>query len=295
MKINICHIGFPKTGTTYLQQYIFNQIDGLQFIYNNTVLDLFNQIINDDDTILKTKFIQAQFYKLFENSDINLCSYEPLTGQHQLSGFVNRSIIARRLKSFGFHKIIISIRNQYDIIESTYKQYIKTGGLLKFNEYFDFEQNQKRPNFRLAYYDYDSICQLYSSIFGKENILIIQYEQINTKPYFESIFNFTGLPFQKLKTQFYANKSISKNKTKLQRLTNRFSLSSLPSNMVFGKPLNKRTIHFILKKLPELTKEKSFLKDRHLEIINNFYKKSNAMLEYEFKLILNRLVTFSKY
>jgi len=111
---------------------IFNQIKSAKFINDELLLSLFNKTINEDNTILNVKLIHSQFEELFKNSKTNLCSYESLTGQHQLSVFINRIIIAERLKVFGFQKIIISIRNQCDILESAYKQYIKSGGILKF-------------------------------------------------------------------------------------------------------------------------------------------------------------------
>jgi len=288
MKTNICHVGFPKTGTTYLQQYIFNQIIGLQFIYNKTVFNLFNQIINDDETILEVESIRSQFDKLFKNSSINFCSFEPLIGENHQGGFISRSIIAKRLKSFGFHKIMICIRNQYDIIDSTYGQYIKIGGILKFNEYFDFLQDRKKPNFKMDYFNYYLCCKLYASIFGRENILIIQYEQINTISYFESIFNFIGLPFQNINTKFSANRSISKKKTNLLRIINHFTYNSFRPNHLISKKISTYNFHRLIQRLPFLNEKRSYTTDKHYEIIKDLYKDSNIMLEKDFGLILNK-------
>lgn len=287
MELNICHIGYPKTGTTYLQQNVFNQLKGLKFIYNDSLVKLFNKLSNNDDTILNLKLVKHKFDNVFKDSNINLCSYEPLTGQHHLSGFINRTIIARRLKRSGFNKIIISIRNQYDIIGSSYKQYIKSGGVLTFDDYFNFTENQNSPYFRLDYFNYFLIAELYVSIFGKENVLIIQYEHLNSKQYFDSIFNFIDLPSHNIKSQLVANKSISKAKTELLRKMNHFAYSPLHPSYLFSKKISTNRIYNLINRLPFFNSSDSYLTKKHTERICEIFEESNSKLEAYFNLKLS--------
>ena len=78
-----------------------------------------------DDTIFDADNLAARLEQACSGRRHALFSYEPLTGLEYRSAFVNRTLIATRLRRLGFERVIITIRNQFDVLESAYKQYVR--------------------------------------------------------------------------------------------------------------------------------------------------------------------------
>ncbi len=150
--------------------------------------------------------IQASFNKLYkQNASVNLFSHEFLTGLHHQTGFINRSLIARRLKSVGFQKILITIRNQFDILESAFKQYIKVGGVLKFRSYFNLKGDNSMyyftmHRFHLDYFNYFHIIKLYSDLFGLILLYTIYLHKLYFLPFKQCHFPFITILYHFIST-----------------------------------------------------------------------------------------------
>ena len=107
----ICHIGFPKTGTSYLQKDIFPIVKNINYVESGKILPLLHQLIETDDSYYNESKVRAELNRVHHSNLSMLFSYEALCGHHINTEFPNRSQIARRLKAAGVNKIIITVRN----------------------------------------------------------------------------------------------------------------------------------------------------------------------------------------
>ncbi len=288
----VCHIGFPKTGTTYLQKQVFPKIKYINYVdwtQVNQIKILLDNIINQDDSYYNKDASQRQLMD-FQKMDLNmLLSYEPLTGHHIRTQFPNRTQIARRLKALGINKIIITIRNQTDVLESTYKQYIKSGGVLKISNFFDWNNNSM-PYFYRDYFNYERIIDLYVEIFGQENVLVIQYEDIFTdRAKFDRqlapFLNLNQLELEDL-SPVKVNKSLSNLNTKLLRIINHFTYNAYRPSNLFSKKIPTYLFYKILSYI-DIIREEKLLISNYKEEIRNYFMDSNKSINKKYNLHLH--------
>lgn len=118
----ILHVGLNKTGTTFLQNNIFPQLD-------NT------KIVNPTN-------LKFQINGLFSENKNILISHEGLLGvpfNYKRSWLDDQLLSIKNInKTFNNVKIIIGFRDHDDLILSLYKQYLHEGGYLKFNDFYNF-------------------------------------------------------------------------------------------------------------------------------------------------------------
>ena len=190
MKNLLIHIGYHKTGTTWLQRELFlpesdifspitNRADGssslaLDFVYNEDgyLINSFDNnekaIQNSLDDILDT--IEIQDLK------IPVISHERLSGNPQSSGF-DAYIVARRLHNFFPEaKILIVIREQCSWILSNYFQYLSIGGNHHLEKYLKIKYDGKRPGFSPGHVEFHHLIKDYQSRYSADNVLVIPYE-----------------------------------------------------------------------------------------------------------------------
>jgi len=190
----LVHIGYHKTGTTWLQKELFSS-ESEFFIPvsnkkkgQNTLARSF--IFNKDGYLLNSfsmneKVIQKKLNRILKTSDfdgdkIPVISHERLSGNPHSSGF-DSSIIARRIhKTFPKAKILIVIREQSSWILSNYFQYLSIGGNHGLKKYLNSQYDGKRPGFSPSHLEFHHLIKEYQNKFSKENVLVIPYEIFKT-------------------------------------------------------------------------------------------------------------------
>ena len=287
----ICHIGFPKTGTTFLQKNVFPNISDVNYIDRTAIKDLSYALIEKDDSYYDAEKIKADVAKMHDSNSIMLISDEALTGHHIKTEFPNRSQIARRLKAAGVSKIIISIRNQVDVLESTYKQYIKSGGVLKVSKFFDLGDNRS-PYFYINYFNYEKIIELYAEIFGRENILVVQFENIfeNKTEFTNRLNGFLQLENIDLKDALHlpaVNDSLSNFSTKSLRAINHFTYNVYRPSSLIHRRLSTNLFYRILKRVDVFSKKRNKLIAKYEDEIRAHFAASNGALVQNYNIELH--------
>jgi len=192
----VLHIGYHKTGTTYLQRYVFNNHPEILYLgmplTNQEIKDFFAKfkfihdlhfdpilLKRDFENILKTILDEYENGTIY-NQKIILISREGLHVGPEFFGMdvVNR---AKRLSQvFPSAKIIIGIRNQAAYIESFYKQHIKLGGKISFKK---FLYESLACNYcLLPKLEYDRIISLYGNLFGDDSVHVYLQEDLKSNP-----------------------------------------------------------------------------------------------------------------
>jgi len=285
----ICHIGFPKTGTTFLQKKVFPNIKNVNYLAGGKIKQLLHDVVQKDDSFYNKFKTRAQLIQL-HNSNLNmLFSNEQLTGHHIKTEFPNRTQIARRLKAAGVNKIIITIRNQSDVLESSYKQYIKSGGVLKISKFFDLNNNLN-PILYIDYFNYVKIIELYSEIFGLENVKILQFEDIFSKntTFYNQLASFLKVENIDFKNspELKVNKSLSNFSTKLLRVINHFTYHSYSPSSLISKKLSSVFFYKTLRLINSPKNEKKLISKYENEIYSHFLG-SNSLLKERYNINLH--------
>ena len=213
----LVHIGFHKTGTSWLQDEVFDKKDGdfhpISKLAHHFVFDQDGFILNSFD--MNETVIREELQKVLKNTPLSsermpVMSYERLSGS-PFAGGVNGNSHAARIKNvFPQAKILIVIRKQADVILSGYFQYLTGGGTLGIDKYLYSKQNGLRPFFTGNHYHYHHIVSGYQGLFGKKQVLVLPYElfRLDKQAYLERIARFTGqeIKVQEVDTKVYRNK-----------------------------------------------------------------------------------------
>lgn len=123
-------------------------------------------------------------------------SHERLSGNPH-SGFYDCATIARRLAAVAPEaKIIILIREQFSMIVSCYKQYVRIGGTKTLSEYLNPVRDYRIPGFDWKVLRYLELVSLYYQLFGRKNVFVMPVERLARKSgdALNDLFRFIGVP-----------------------------------------------------------------------------------------------------
>lgn len=197
------HIGFPKTGTTWLQRMLFPRFEGCLFlgklndkiVLDNASLDTESKAILYDlgsaltDPCGVPSKVIYKGLKTIEALGANrtvLISKEGLTGDVR-KGFYNRERIWGELLRLGDVDIAITSREQTSWLRSLYKYCVQSNGLtLKFDRFvgFDARSGEFRcshdVHFQVGIRSADWACAYRSlrEIFPRSQLMIFPMELI---------------------------------------------------------------------------------------------------------------------
>jgi len=280
----IVHIGYHKTGTSFLQQHVFPNMQGINYYDYAYCTQLFAPLLQQN-TLQFNANIWAK--KLHQNPN-TLYSFESLVG-NMGTGLYNVEI-AYRLKAMGFTKIIISIRNQQKMLESLYRQYIQQGGVVKSKAFFD----EKMGLFNWHYCDYYPLICKYVQLFGKQNVHILSQESLRNEAsiVIQNLVQFTGAKGITPNKAQKANNSLSSTSIHLLRIINHFTYNYYrPSNLLSNK-ISTWKFRYLLQQwidpfvVAKLFRNRPFVAPHLTQKALNYYAPNNKKLAHEFKLNL---------
>jgi len=142
------HVGLHKTGTTFLQKNIFPNLENTVVYYNK-------QPVKDKDKD-KTVIISEEGFTHSMRRDNKVKWYREYTAKELQKLYGKDSYV------------ILVLRDKKGLVKSLYSQYVKSGGIYRFqrwyNKYFDE-----------GTLDYQHLIDLYNSLFKK--LLVLSFEQ----------------------------------------------------------------------------------------------------------------------
>jgi len=180
----VFHIGYHKTGTTFLQHKIFSQHNEIIYLgqpfSNQDIDDYFYEFKNCHEIEFNYLVFRRRFFNLLScysdevlSEKILLVSLESLHSGFEWFGRDIVTMSHRLNKTFPSAKIIFGIRKQNSYTLSNYKEYILHGGKMKFNDFlynsFYFSRCLKP---KLCY---DKVVSLYEKLFGV-NLYVYSFE-----------------------------------------------------------------------------------------------------------------------
>lgn len=197
----IIHVGYPKTGTTTFQQNVFPNLDDLVYL-NDYISDTFLQRIfysRENSFRLNLNFVHSEIREIIAmcgSDKVYLISNESFTSYGMFFRnnpepnlyTVDPNTIANKLciafSECGFFEninILISLRNQLDLIKSMYaqtysrffKKYKQTNNFSRFVDY----SLTNCENMILDTLQYDLVVHKYQKLFGESNVHVLLFEE----------------------------------------------------------------------------------------------------------------------
>ncbi|MFY0598038.1 MAG: hypothetical protein JXR03_00105 [Cyclobacteriaceae bacterium] len=285
--MNIVHVGFPKTATTFLQKEVFPYFQDVNFVGYRRCEKVFFDMIFLDDLDYNEADIRTKF-DLLANADCNLFSFESLAGAPFIYKGLGRSGIPNRLKSLGVDKVIITIRDQVEMFDSLYRQYVIQGGVMRFKDFINVDRkwNIYVRAFNPDYLKYDGLIDKYLEVFGGKNVLILRQEdlKVDEKGFIERIEEVIGKKSNEgaiEKSKNKANRSLSNLAISILRIVNHFIFTSQKPNNLVSNHLSTRNVSRVFIAILEpflfrfISSKRSFVKKEYENYIRDYYSESN--------------------
>lgn len=279
---NLFHIGYHKTATTWFQKKFY------------PLLKNYNQV----DRSKIRDFFYENNYQDFSSKKNQIFCDEELSGNIHNGAYLGllSENIATKISKFENPKVIIFIRNQYDIIVSSYLQYIKEGGNYSFSRYIEhkeFERSNRSSLFSFKHFDYKNLIHKYQSLIGKENVYIYLFEDFITDQelFISSFIKDHNLEIDLNKVDFKKNNnSYSYVSLFFARIINSFSRKNvLYKYYIIHLPFVYEYAREILRRIKIFpVRSRSFLNDEFRQIINKKYSDSNKSIAKEYNLDLDK-------
>ena len=283
----LIHIGYPKCASSSLQELFLNNENINLIVSRNNKHKESKELI--DELILKDniefsirscqKYLKIMREKFINKNKVEIISEECFTASSV--SYADRGSIALRLKElFPNAKILIVIRNQFNVINSRYNHDpndIYALGLsnkfLNINQWID--KNFERFNRSyLSTYNYFDLIEHYKKIFGKDNVHIGIFEELVTdsNKFLFKLNNFLGrdnICLDNLEIPF-ENKAIDLYKMSLYSIIKKFKF---PKIYKYINPKFKNIIYKIYKKFYKKQEISKNNRERILKVYSNSNKK----------------------
>lgn len=196
--VRYIHIGYPKAASTALQTHLFAKHGSLYHLgagSGGTVANYIDdEMMVDVEVSLRTEkesvYQRAHTIENFERHFVKAKELGKLAvglSSESLSFTMHHDIdpaqkAARLQEIFGQEtRIIIVIRNQWDLLKSLYREYVLGGLHLDYAEFaYSIYYNQARS----CLYDlnYAYTITLYRQLFGADNVLVVTFEDLQRSP-----------------------------------------------------------------------------------------------------------------
>ncbi len=282
----LLHIGYHKTGTTWLQRYVFgdpmagfSQMGGAQRLIAVNSFDFRPKRVGKQ---MGRKLDQAQAQGL-----VPVLSSERLSGEPHFGGYDSEPIADRLAAVFPNARILVVIREQTSMFLSIYKEYIRRGGAASLRQYLAAPSDGYwLPRFRFEFLEYHRLIRYYQDRFGAESVMVLPYELLLAQPgtFLGRIGEFVGV--QILQPQVRSvNVSLSAFALGLKRQANRYLVLDGPVNP--APPLDFPASNELLERMFRLLDSRLpvALHDRHERrwrrhaalMVGTRYAQSNAL------------------
>lgn len=199
----LVHIGYPKTGTTLLQERFFKQVPEFNAVakYKGNYPQWLIDFAYADDYYwdIRKESVKKEIEALLVEGKLNIISSEAFTR----FGGVSHKLAYRIKELLPQAKILMVVRDPLQVIDSFINYNIQhEGHFLKIDEMIDFGRSPmvhyKRKPVYLPDLFYDEVISLYEKLFSKNHVLVTRYEEMvgDYKSIFKSFSEGLGLSIE---------------------------------------------------------------------------------------------------
>lgn len=202
MTLPLIHIGYHKTGTTWLQREVFCRQDlGFCAPWGHQSHEAIEQFVLQNPFSFNAYRTREVFKHGLEDAShsglIPVVTQEDLCGYPVYGRYYGKEVAERLAAVFPGAKIVIGIREQKAAILSHYRQYVRQGEAGSLRSFIGSgdEPTGFSPICRLDHFEYHLLVGHYRSLFGAENVLVMPIELLRGDPdnYFQMLLKFIDL------------------------------------------------------------------------------------------------------
>lgn len=178
----LIHIGFPKTGSTWIQDYMFKG-EGTGF-WSPWVDEARREFLHPNPY----RFSPAQARAVFEpgmdearrRGLVAVLSDEWLTGNQITADYRGKYVADAMHASFPEARVLIVIREQRAMIMSSYREFVLCGGALTLEQFLGLGLKEEvfHAHCRLDHLEYHLVIEHYQALFGKDRVMVEPFERI---------------------------------------------------------------------------------------------------------------------
>jgi hypothetical protein len=197
----LVHIGYHKTGSSWLQERVFcNHAYGFHEPTMEQRLAMIDEafVVPGPFSFERDEALRV-LQPIFDGAQgcVPVLSHERLSGDPRLGGVDARVIADRLYETLPTARVLIVIREQRDMLVSVHKAEVRNSTASierRWPERTVAERRTAGPS--LEYFEYHRLIAYYQKLFGHEHVLVLPYETLRTDPlgFVRSITNFVGLP-----------------------------------------------------------------------------------------------------
>jgi hypothetical protein len=177
----ILHIGYHKTGSSWLQKQLFPNARGVSVVPR---IEIRRSLLVPSPLAFDPDRARASLAAGREGRLV--LSEEELSGNLHtggLHGAFSVELAGRLHRCFPDGHVVVFIREQKTMIASAYKQYIKSGGTRSIRGFLTPAASpHKTPNFSLDFLAYDRLIGIYEELFGRDRVSVFLYEELSGSP-----------------------------------------------------------------------------------------------------------------
>lgn len=193
----LLHIGYHKTGTTWLQSGLFADRDA-GFTRPWRAGSIRAALVRPTVFEFEPSRAAAAFAPGLQEAAaaglVPVVSDERLSGSPHAGGYDSAEIARRLRRTFPGARVLIVIREQQQAILSTYRQYVRDGGIAALAGWLHPRNPDELPQVAWSHWEYDHLIGLYRQLFGADNILVLPFETLagDAAGFSERIVRFAG-------------------------------------------------------------------------------------------------------
>ncbi|MDP6977028.1 MAG: hypothetical protein QF570_00285 [Myxococcota bacterium] len=291
----LLHIGFHKTGTTFLQDHLFGKSDrGFASPWSVVGGQPIQHFVLENAARFSPGAVAAEFLEAADAMKVSpgalpVISHEDLCGYPVNHRYYGHEAADKLHATFPEAKVLIGIREQRSMLRSHWGQYIKQDGEWPMTQFFG--SGSEPPGFlpicRLDHFEYDLLIEHYFELFGRERVLVLPYELLreNSVGYEQAIHDFceTGLTAEEAHPA--SNVGMGALTLKIRRVMNRFTRcpplwggdwDSLPRSY----RAKQRACRILQQRIPKSWHEKEDRRIREFidARVGTYYRESNKKL-----------------
>jgi hypothetical protein len=184
----LLHIGYHKTGSTFLQRQVFDAGD-LGFVRLSGERRLINQHLIATNSFHEVPAeivgqIRDEAAAAASAGRILVVSHERLSGYPALGGYDSRLIADRLHGMVPGARVLIVIREQKSFIRSMYSQYVTDGGDQSLSRFLNPPEPHlnRVPGWDFAFLAYHRLIGYYRDLFGAERVVVLPFELLTREP-----------------------------------------------------------------------------------------------------------------
>ncbi|MBX3486145.1 sulfotransferase [Phenylobacterium sp.] len=175
----LIHVGYHKTGTTWLQRILFRPEYGYRPIMDHE--DVFRWFLRPHGLDFDEAATRAHITSLRGQGEpglVDVISSEILVGNPHFGGRESDAYARRLHAAAPDARILITLREQLRSATSEYMQYISRAGTMKPTEYFDDAPIMGYAKYAPEHLEYHRLIGLYRELFGAENVIVMTQEAL---------------------------------------------------------------------------------------------------------------------